>query len=99
MILPIPLHADFALLRQRCQVVIDDNLRRQNMRRISHDYQVGEEVLIVRSSSTTSARLAPPTEGPFVIQQIHTNGTVTILRAPNFYERINIRRLRPYNRL
>ena len=99
MILPIPIHADFALLRQKRQVVIDDNLRRQNLLRISHDYQVGNEVLIIHSNTEPGNRLASPTEGPFVIQQVHTNGTVTILRSANIYERINIRRLRRYHRL
>ena len=34
--------------------------------------------------------------GPHVIQQTHINGTVTIERRPGVYERVNIRRIRPY---
>ena len=36
--------------------------------------------------------------GPFTIEQVHANGTVTIMRRPNVYERINIRRIIPYTR-
>ena len=97
MILPIPLIADFELLRQRRQTVIEDNLRRQNLRRLFHDYNVGDEVLIVNRNPNRPT-LAPVSTGPYVIQQVHVNGTVTILRAPDIYERINIRRLRPYHR-
>ena len=34
--------------------------------------------------------------GPYPIQQVHNNGTVTILHQPNITERINIRRIKPY---
>ena len=51
MILPIPLIADFELIRQRRQAVVDDNKRRQNLRRIFHDYNVGDEVLIINQDS------------------------------------------------
>ncbi len=34
--------------------------------------------------------------GPFIIAQIHVNGTVTIERLDNLYERINIRH-HPYH--
>jgi hypothetical protein len=36
--------------------------------------------------------------GPFIITQVHVNGTVTIERLDNLYECINIRRLHPYRR-
>lgn len=97
MILPIPLIANFELIRQRRQAIVDDNSRRQNLRRHFHDYNVGDEVLIVDRNKNRPT-LAPIASGPYVVQQSHVNGTVTILRAPNVYERINIRRLRPYHR-
>jgi hypothetical protein len=97
MLLPIPVIADFELLRQRRQTVVDDNCRRQNLRRLFHDYNIGDEVLIVNRDRNRPT-LAPISTGPYVIQQVHVNGTVTIIRAPNVYECINIRRLRPYHR-
>jgi hypothetical protein len=96
MLLPIPLIANFEALRQRRQAQIDDNLRRQNLRRNFHDYQVGDEVLIV-DRNRNRPTLAPYSTGPYVIWQVHTNGTVTIQRG-NMHERINIRRLRPFHR-
>ena len=36
--------------------------------------------------------------GPFIIAQVHVNGTVTIENLGNLYERINIRRLHTYRR-
>ena len=97
MVLPIPLQADFALMRDRRQVVIDENLRRQNMRRYNHDYTVGDEILIV-NRDPNRPKLVTTTAGPFPIAQVHSNGTVTFIRSPNVYERINIRRIRPFNR-
>jgi hypothetical protein len=97
MVLPIPLIADFELIRQRRQAVVDDNKRRQNLRRIFHDYNVGDEVLII-NQDPNRPKLAPVSHGPYVVQQVHVNGTLMILHAPNVYERINIRRLRPYHR-
>ena len=57
MILPIPLIADFELLRQRRQAVVDDNRRRQNLRRLFHDYNVGDEVLIVNRNPNSGPHL------------------------------------------
>jgi hypothetical protein len=76
--------------------MIDENLRRQNLKRRSFDYQVGQQVLIL-NSDIYPAKLDPTSvEGPFSIIQVHTNGTVTIQRSAVVTERINIRRLRPF---
>ena len=96
MFLDIPLLADLALIRANRQVLIDDNLRRQNLKRRSYDYQVGQQVLIL-NSDTHPSKLDPTTDsGPFPILQVHVNGNVTIQRSEFITERINIRRLRPY---
>jgi transposase InsO family protein len=95
MLLNIPLIADFQLLRDKRQALIDEQLMRANRSRISHDYQPGEEVLVLTYKPT---KLQERAVGPFVIEQVHTNGTVTIRRNPHVVERINIRRIRPYRR-
>ena len=97
MILPIPLIADFEIIRRNRQVQVDENARRQNLRRLFHDYNVGDEILIVNHDHNRP-KLAPISKGSFVVQQVHVNGTVTIMRTANVYERINIRRIRPYHR-
>jgi hypothetical protein len=95
MLLPIPVLADYNMIRQRRQIVIDDNNRRENLRRRYRDYQVRDEVLLLTQNPAT---LQERSVGPYVIDQVHTNGTLTVQRAPNVYDRINIRRLRPYVR-
>ena len=94
MLLPIPVLANYNLLRERRQAIIDDNVRRVNLRRIFRDYQPGDRVLL---KVFDPSKLQERAEGPFVIHQVHVNGTVTINRANNVLERINIRRLRPYH--
>ena len=97
MLLPIPVIANFEALRNHHQVMVDDNRHRQNLHRQFHDYAVGDEVLIVNWDKN-KPKLAPISTGPFAVWQVHANGTLTIVRGPNLYERINIRRLRPYHR-
>jgi len=41
-------------------------------------------------------KLGRRVEGPYIVQQVHTNGTLTIQLRPGVNERINIRRLKPY---
>jgi transposase InsO family protein len=95
MLLPIPVLADYNMIRQRRQTVIDDNNRRENLRRRYRDYQVGDEVLLLTQNPAT---LQERSVGPYTVDQVHTNGTLTVQRVPNVYDRINIRRLRPYVR-
>jgi hypothetical protein len=45
MLLPIPMQADLQLLCARRQSMVDENVRRQNLRRRDHDYSIGDEVL------------------------------------------------------
>jgi hypothetical protein len=52
-------------------------MRANHSPRISHDYQPGEEVLILTYNPT---KLQERASGPFVIEQVHMNGTVMIRR-------------------
>ncbi|MGH3053396.1 MAG: hypothetical protein ACRDL7_00275, partial [Gaiellaceae bacterium] len=95
MLLPVETIADWELVQRNKQALIDGNNRRENLRRFRHDYEVGDEVFILR---TNKGKLQTKTEGPYDIQRVHSNGTVTILRG-TFLERINIRRLKPHHRV
>jgi hypothetical protein len=75
MLLNIPLIADFQLLRDKRQVLINEQLMHANRSHISHDYQPGEEVLIL---TYKPMKLQERASGPFMIEQVHTNGTVRI---------------------
>ena len=91
----IPLLVNYNTLRDRRQAVIDDNNRRANHRRTFQDYQPGQEVLVLTFQPD---KTEPRAIGPFLIDQVHVNGTVTIRRNEHVTERINVRRIRPYRR-
>ena len=95
MVLPIPYLADLHALQVQRQLKVDQRLLQENRKRYFHDYQVGEQVLI--RIKDTKRKLNPEGDGPYTITEVHTNGTVVIQRSPHVYERINIRRLKPYS--
>ena len=74
--------------------VIDDNNRRANLRRRFKDYTNGDQVLLFTIDRATLQERAI---GPFPVVDVHVNGTITIQREQNVVERVNIRRVRPYN--
>ena len=53
MLLPIPIMANYNLIRERRQAVIDDNNRRANLRRRFKDYSPGDQVLLLLPSKST----------------------------------------------
>ena len=83
------------LMTKKQQVINTQNIK-ENSRRRYFDYKVGDRILIL-NKSTFRGKLEPSTlpEGPWKILQVHTNGTVSILRN-SYVERLNIRRIRPY---
>ena len=92
MFLDVPLLADWHLLQQRREHLINENLRRQNMKRRRWDYVPGQRVWLKTVDPT---KLGLRTIGPFFIEQVHTNGTITIERRRGVLERVNIRRVVP----
>jgi hypothetical protein len=100
MIMPTTFLANWAHIQARRQQRTDLDVQRENIHRISHDYKVGDRILIRREVNYPYlGKLARPTEGPFSIIDISLlpiNGTVVIARGPNHTERINIRRIVPY---
>ena len=95
MILDIPMVADWELIRQNRQQLIDARLIAANRKRFSHDYHVGDEVYKLKHSPN---KLESRVEGPYRINTVHTNGTVTIQLTPHVIERISIRRIKPSKR-
>ena len=94
MLMNVPLIADLRSIKDRRQLMVDENARKANLKRLDHDYKVGEKVLV--KSGLRNAKLDYKYKGPFTILQVHANGNVTLLRKPNVSERVNIRRLKPY---
>ena len=93
MLLDFPFIPDLIALRARRQQVIDTNLHRENHRRRTHDYQPGDQVFQLAYDPN---KLAVVAQGPYRINLVHTNGTITIQRTPTLVDRLSIRRVRPY---
>jgi len=93
MLLPIRIKTDWARIRQRKQDIINANTEKENSKRIKHDYQIGESVLLEKPGLVQ--KLSAPRTGPYKITAVYTNGTVRIQRGV-VNERVNIRRLTPF---
>lgn len=93
MFLNIPMIADWHQIAQRREQLVNESLRRQNLKRRRYDYVQGQRVLKKVHDPT---KLGERTEGPYTIQSVHVNGTVTIELRAGVTERINIRRVIPY---
>jgi transposase InsO family protein len=94
MLFPVQYIANWAGIGQRKWQQMEKDNQRENQKRINHDYKVNDLVLIRRDE--IQQKLAKPTSGPYRIIQVFVNGTV-MLQRNNTRERINIRRLIPYN--
>ena len=94
MFLNVPLTADWIAIHEHREQLVNENLRHQNNKRHFHDYVQGQKVLKFIYDPT---KLGRRTEGSYVIQQVHVNGTVSIQICEGVRERINIRRVKPYN--
>ena len=69
-------------------------MRRQNEKKIEHNYKVGDYIWIkVYDPSKGDDKL----HGPYKIQETRTNGTVVVIRNEegNVLETYNIRKLEP----
>ena len=93
MFLNIPLIADWHLIAQKREQLVNESLRRQNLKRRTYDYVVGQRVLKKVHDPT---KLGERTEGPYRIVTVHVNGTISIELSPGILERINVRRVIPY---
>ena len=83
------------LLKDKQRKINNINLR-ENQGRKEFDYQLGQKVLIL-NKNYMRGKLEPTVlnEGPWNIQKVHTNRTISIMRN-KYLERINIRRVRPF---
>jgi hypothetical protein len=94
MVLPIKFMADWRAIEQQRQKEMGHNNRRENASRISHDYKVGDKILLKKPGKYLR-KLEAPRTGPHTVTAIYTNGTVRIQKG-RVNERLNIRRLSPY---
>jgi hypothetical protein len=94
MLLNIPLIANWHAVTQRQEHLVNTNPMCENRKCRRHDYAIGDRVLKKRCEPTT---LGPWTCGPYRVVQTLVNGTVTIELRHGVTERINIKRVSPYD--
>ena len=92
MLLPIPFVVDLLDLQQSRQQKVDTRLIAANRKRTHHDYRIGHMVYHLRDRGV---KLSPVWEGPHMIEEVHTNGTVSIRLNDHAADRVNVRSLKP----
>ena len=96
MMFPIQFQADWAGIQQRRQNEINRNNERENKSRIQHIYKPGDTVTLKKPG--IQRKMSTPRTGPYKVTEISTNGTIRIQNSEgNVTERVNIRRVHPYN--
>ena len=97
MIMSLSFIVDLDRIQDHRQCVVDKNNDKENAKRIDYNYHVGEWILIRKDTYKTLSKLEERYLGPYQVVQVHVNGTLTIRKRTNVLERINIRRIKPYN--
>ena len=92
MFLDIPLIAEWQTIASRREQIVNESLRRQNAKRRSYDYVIGQNVY---KKMVDPSKLGRRVDGPYRVRQVHTNGNITIELRQGVTERINIRRVIP----
>ena len=93
MLLPLQFNYNWADIRMRRQKEMARNNKRENKSRIPHTYKVGDKVTLDKPGKIR--KLSTPKMGPFTIERVYNNGTVTIRKGP-VSDRVSIRRIHPY---
>ena len=77
-----------------------DNNKKENKKRLEHEYKVGDKVLLVLKNYElrNNPKISPSTyaRGPFTIIKVIANGTVKI-QCGAFEDTVSIRRITPYH--
>ena len=94
MMFDIPFIADWKKIGDYRQHQSDLNTWRENQKRIEYDYKIGDKVLVRKEGIIRKAE-SKWHKDPWTIVTVHTNGTIRVQRG-NKFERLNIRRVRPY---
>ena len=85
--------ADWHLIKQRKQRLINENNKRENRHRIPHTYNVGDKILYHVPQASKFGK--NEYNGPYDVLEVFTNGTVRVRMGPTI-EVVNIRNIRPY---
>ena len=92
--------ADWNLIKQRKQRVINQNNARENAKRKQHTYHVGDKVKVLQKPSLKFGS-GDQYSGPYTITNVNENGTARLRRdtanGGAIYETWNIRNISPYH--
>jgi hypothetical protein len=94
MVLPITFMAEGGSIEEQLQKEMAHNNRRENASRITHDYKVGDKVLL-KNLGKHLRKLEAPRTGPQTVTAIYTTGTLRIQKG-NVNVGVKTRRLFPY---
>ena len=85
--------ADWNYIRSRKQKITKQNNRRENAKRLPHQYREGDQVLLTKESKSKYGHASY--EGPYTIVQVNDNGTVRVQKGA-VIDTFNIRLIKPY---
>ena len=95
-ILNVKFEADWKLIKERKQKVIQANNQKENKNRKEHTYRVGDKVLYDKTKGLVKSKYGQnPYTGPHIVQKVNDNGTLN-LRMGAVLETVNIRLVKPY---
>jgi hypothetical protein len=81
-------------IRRHRQKIIEQNNKRENAKRIKHEYRAGDLVLYKRGDG--EAKHSRVYDGPYTVEEVYANGNARIARGRHVSDRVNIRLLKPY---
>ena len=85
--------ADWAIIKQQKQTLINYNNQKENKKRLPYTYVVGSKVLV--KNRTEGKFGEDPWKGPYPVQKVNDNGTVRI-QIGKVLDTINIRNVKPF---
>ena len=94
-ILNIKFEADWKYIKERKQLAINYNNKRENSKRIPYIYQVNQQVMLDVTGTTKSKYAQNPYAGPYKVLKVNDNGTVVLKMGP-VIDTVNIRNIKPY---
>jgi Integrase zinc binding domain len=81
-------------IKERKKAQIEDSNKRENAKRISHNYKVGD--VVSKDQNQLQPKLHRPRDGTYTIEKVYTNGTLKIRKGITS-NKILIHRVNPYN--
>ena len=95
----IGFQANWNYIKSRKQHLINENNRKENAKRIPHEYKVNDQVLIKNANNRKHGK--NQYSGPYTIVRINDNGTVKLQQKTTrsggvVYQTWNVRNLFPY---